>query len=65
MISYPSDGGSPITNIAIYRGTVSGNETLLTIVGIIGYYNDTQVVNGTTYYYEITAINLVGEGPSE
>ncbi|RLF69769.1 MAG: hypothetical protein DRN55_09305, partial [Thermoplasmata archaeon] len=56
------DGGSPITGYKIYRGTSSGNETLLTTVGNVLTYNDTGLTNGQTYYYRISAVNGVGEG---
>jgi CSLREA domain-containing protein len=57
-----SDGGAPITNYNIYRGTASGNETLLTQVGSVTTYTDSAVTNGTTYYYKVSAVNSVGEG---
>ena len=58
-----SNGGSAITGYDIYRGTVSGVETLLTTVGNISSYLDTLgLSNGITYYYLICAINSVGLG---
>ena len=58
-----SDGGSAITNYRIYRSTTSGTETVLTTVGNTLSYQDNAVTNGTTYYYQLTAINAAGEGP--
>ena len=59
----PSNGGSPITGYRIYRGTTSGSETLLTNAGgSTTTYTDTSATNGTTYYYEVSAVNAVGEG---
>jgi len=58
-----SDGGSPITNYRIYRGTGPGAETLLTAVGNITTYTDMGLTNGQTYYYQVSAVNAVGEGP--
>jgi fibronectin type 3 domain-containing protein len=58
-----SDGGSPITAYRIYRGTGIGGETLLTAVGNVLTYTDTGVTNGLTYYYVVSAVNGVGEGP--
>lgn len=58
-----SDGGSPITNYRIYRGTVSGGETLLTQVGNVLAYSDPGVSRGTTYFYRVSAVNAFGEGP--
>ena len=58
-----SDGGSPITGYQIWRGTTSGGATLLTTVGPGTGYTDTAVSNGTTYYYQVAAVNAVGSGP--
>src|SRR5437016_3551752 len=58
-----SNGGSPITNYRVYRGFSSGGETLLTTLGVATSYSDTTVTNGVTYYYEVSALNNVGEGP--
>jgi fibronectin type 3 domain-containing protein len=57
----PDNGGSQITNYRVYRGTSSGNETLLTTVGNVISWNDT--VAAGTYYYKVSAVNGVGEGP--
>jgi hypothetical protein len=56
-----SDGGSPVTGYRVYRGTASGAETLLGSVGVQATYSDDSVVHGTTYYYEVTAVNAAGE----
>lgn len=58
----PSDGGSPITSYKVYRGTASGGETLLATLGNVTTYDDLAVTNGTTYYYQVSAVNAVGEG---
>ena len=58
-----STGSGPITNYRIYRGTISGGETLLTTIGNVTSYVDTMVVGGTTYYYQVSAVNIIGEGP--
>jgi fibronectin type 3 domain-containing protein len=57
-----SDGGAAIGAYRIYRGTSSGAETELTIVGNVSAYTDTSAVGGTTYFYQVSAINSVGEG---
>lgn len=54
--------GSPITGYNIYRGTTSGSETLLTTVGNVTTYVDTGLTNTQIYYYQISAVNIVGEG---
>jgi hypothetical protein len=59
-----SDGGSPITGYRVYRGTSAGGESFLQGVGPgATSFPDTTVVNGTTYYYKVSAENVVGEGP--
>jgi fibronectin type 3 domain-containing protein len=61
-----SDGGSPITGYRLYRGTTSNesNMTLLTddLDANNFSYNDSQVTNGVTYFYWISAETLRGEG---
>ena len=57
-----SDGGAGITNYNVYRATASGGETLLTQVGNQTSYTDNTVTNGTTYFYEVSAVNSVGQG---
>jgi titin len=58
------DGGSAVTEYVIYRGTSAsgpftnvGNSTILS-------YIDSTVTNGITYWYNVTAINAEGGGPS-
>ena len=58
-----SNGGYSIIGYKIYRGTISGGETFLTTLGTVLSYTNTGLTNGKTYYYKISAVNLVGEGP--
>jgi fibronectin type 3 domain-containing protein len=58
----PPDGGSSITNYKIYRSTSSGTEVLLTTVGVVNGYANTGLTNGTTYWYQVSAVNAAGEG---
>src|SRR5207302_6494038 len=58
-----SNGGSPITNYKVYRGTTSGGETLKATIGNVLTYTDAGMTNGDTYYYQVSAVNSVGEGP--
>ena len=55
-------GSSNITHYLIYRGTSSGVLSLLKTLGVVNYYNDMSVQNGITYYYQVSAMNLAGEG---
>ena len=56
------NGGSEITNYTVYRGTTSGGETLLTILGNALALTDTSLSNGQIYYYKVSASNAAGEG---
>jgi len=58
-----SDGDSPITNYRIYRGTTPGGEVFLTEIGTETTHLDLGLINGQTYYYTVSAVNGVGEGP--
>ncbi|WP_455391961.1 NosD domain-containing protein, partial [[Eubacterium] cellulosolvens] len=57
-----SDGGATISSYNIYRGNGTINKTLIATVSVT-HYNDTEVTNNVTYYYEISAENAGGEGP--
>lgn len=63
--SLADSGNLMINNYKIFRGTASGNETLLTTVAGMqtgGNYDDTLASNDTqTYYYKIVAVNSAGE----
>jgi parallel beta-helix repeat protein len=56
------DGGTPVINYRIYRGTISGGESFLDEIGNVLFYNDTNVINGITYFYRVSAVNIIGEG---
>src|SRR5207249_3207565 len=58
-----SNGGSPITNYLIYRGTTSEGETLVQTLPVVLAYTDSGLTNGQPYFYEVTAKNGVGQGP--
>ena len=57
-----SNGGAAVTGYVVYRGTSAGGETLLATVGNVSSYTDTKAVNGTTYFYKVSAVNSAGEG---
>lgn len=51
------------TSYKVYRGTATGTETVL-VSGITSTgYSDTGVINGTTYFYRVSALNAGGESP--
>lgn len=56
------DGGKVITNYKVYRGTTTGALSLLTTIGNILYFNDTGVTFNQTYFYQVSAVNSIGEG---
>jgi fibronectin type 3 domain-containing protein len=58
-----SDGGSPIMGFTLLRGEYESVMEPLAIVprGQMTY-NDTTVKNGKTYYYQVKAYNVVGNG---
>jgi parallel beta-helix repeat protein len=60
-----SIGTGPITDYRIFRGTSTGGESYLghTSSGSARTFNDSGLTNGQTYYYQVSAVNLAGEGP--
>lgn len=56
-----SDGGAPITEYRLYRGTAQGQEIPFVDLSDTVMYTDASVINDQTYYYYLTAINEVGE----
>ncbi len=60
-----SDGGSPITNYKVYRGTAPSPapKILLASVGTLRSYTDTGLIAGQAYHYQVTAENINGPGP--
>jgi hypothetical protein len=60
----PDAAGAPLTAYKIYRGTVSGGETLLATIGVSKpEYLDPIADPNTPYFYRVTAVNAQGEGP--
>src|SRR5437870_496194 len=57
-----SDGGSAITGYKVYRGTIAGGESLLVTLGDVRTYFDSGLINGRTYYYQVSAMNANGDG---
>jgi hypothetical protein len=58
-----SDGGSALTGFRVYRSTGNGAATLLADLGRVDSYTDAGITAGTTYRYQVSAVNTVGEGP--
>ena len=60
-----TDGGSPITGYEVYRGTSAGGESAMpAATSVTGTsFTDTGLVNGTTYYYTVAAVNAAGLSP--
>ncbi len=60
----PIDSGdAPITDYIIYRSTFSNAKEALITIGNILSYNDTTVLNGYEYFYKVSALNSIDEGP--
>ena len=57
-----SNGGTSVTSYGIYRGTAAGTESLLASVPAPSLvYTDASAVVGQNYFYQVTAVNAVGE----
>lgn len=56
------DGGYTITGYRVYRGTASGAESFLAYATGLSY-SDWFGTQGAVFYYEVTAVNTLGEGP--
>jgi autotransporter-associated beta strand protein len=69
LVAVPGNGrinlswliASGASSYNLKRATSSGNETTLTATSGTNYL-DTSVINGTTYYYVVSAVNAGGEG---
>ena len=47
----------------VYQGTQPGGEAVVATGLTNAYYSPTGITNGTTYYFEVAAINTSGAGP--
>jgi hypothetical protein len=57
-----SDGGSAVLRYNIYRSLSTGAEALyVSPAGTSTTYVDGTTVNGTNYFYQVTAVNAIGE----
>ncbi|HWH08255.1 MAG TPA: fibronectin type III domain-containing protein, partial [Candidatus Thermoplasmatota archaeon] len=64
-------GSAPIHQYVVYRNTTSGAQTPLVVLANSSNYTagrlsfvDRNVTNGTTYFYNVTAVNSFGHSPS-
>ena len=58
-----TDGGSPITGYAIFRGIRADQETRVATVGDVLNATDTGLSNGVIYWFSVAAVNAAGTGP--
>ena len=58
-----SDGGSLITHYKVYGGRDRASLKCLATVGTETAYVDLSLTNGITYFYQVLAMNALGEGP--
>jgi fibronectin type 3 domain-containing protein len=56
-------GGCAVTSNKIYRSTVSNAEILVAATPASTSYTDTTVKGGSTYFYQVSAVNCDGESP--
>jgi PKD repeat protein len=67
-LAWRAPTGAPVTQYVIWRGTASGQETtdLATVSASGGpsyTYTDASATGATSYYYEVQAINALGNAP--
>jgi len=63
-----SNGGATITSYRVFRGSNSSNTLIVTSggcasLGAVLSCTDTGLTNGQSYYYIVSALNNVGQGP--
>ena len=59
----PFDGGSPIMGYKIYRAPTQDGAYSLLISSVLSPFTDTRLQDSSTYWYRVSAVNRVGEGP--
>ena len=64
QLNWTAPGGNPATSYNIKRATTNGGPyTTITNMLATGFA-DTNIVDGTTYYYVVSGVNSDGEGPN-
>ena len=65
QLAWSAPTGAAVTSYVIWRGTTSGQETtqVATVPSTSLSYADAGATGSTTYYYEVQAINSLGNGP--
>ncbi len=61
-LSWIANGESDLAGYDVYRGTSSGShpDKLNAALLVAATFSDTTAVNGTTYYYVVTAVDTIG-----
>jgi len=61
---FSSDGGSPMESVKVYRGDDIYTPTLVAVLPpMTREYTQSGLRNGHTYFYWISGVNALGEGP--
>jgi fibronectin type 3 domain-containing protein len=56
------DGGSPVVGYLLLRGNTSGSLLVYRSMGPVTTFEDTDVVEGGSYWYAVKAVNAIGDG---
>ena len=57
-------GGSPVSGYNVFEGTTADLSRSAPVTNVTGTtFTVPGLVNGTTYYFEVTAVNAAGQGP--
>ncbi|MCK5560307.1 MAG: right-handed parallel beta-helix repeat-containing protein, partial [Thermoplasmata archaeon] len=59
----PVDTELPVAMYKIYKNQSADNDIFIIDCYHSSHFNDTNVTNGIIYYYKISAVNIMGEGP--
>jgi subtilase family serine protease len=62
-LAWSAPTGAAVSSYVIWRGTASGQESTQIGTATTPSFGDTGATGSTTYYYEVEAINSLGNGP--